>query len=173
MNWMILPLKRYAEFSGRSRRTEFWMFFLFQILLNIALNVLALVMFGGSVAMLATSRDPAAMGAGAAAMGGGFLLIGLLYLVLGLGFLIPNIAVAVRRLHDTDRSGWWVLAPLLGYVVLLVGFGAGSRLLALLGFLVVGGLGLTVFVFYLVDGTPGANRYGSDPKNRVDPRVFA
>ena len=119
MSWYLEALKKYAVFSGRSRRKEYWYFVLFNIIVSIVLGVIdALLGTRGSV-----------MGAG--------LLSGLY----GLAILIPSLAVSVRRLHDIDRSGWWILialVPLIGTIVLLV--------------------------FALLEGTPGTNRYGPNPK---------
>jgi uncharacterized membrane protein YhaH (DUF805 family) len=118
MNWYIGVLKKYAVFSGRARRMEYWMFVLFNVLISIALAV-ADGMFG-------------------LMMEGGVGILGLVY---SLGVLIPSIAVAARRLHDTDRSGWWLLiafVPLIGAIVLLV--------------------------FFVLDSHPGQNRFGPNPK---------
>jgi uncharacterized membrane protein YhaH (DUF805 family) len=109
MEWMLMPLKRYADFSGRSRRKEFWMFELFILLVFAAFMILGAILGGG----LGNSS------------GGGILatLIGILYLVFALGMLIPSIAVTVRRLHDLDKSGWMLLIafiPLVGSIILLV-----------------------------------------------------
>ena len=90
MNWYIEVLKKCTVFSGRAHRTEYWMFFLINFLISIALTILNLD------------------------------LIGILYT---LGVLIPSISVAVRRLHDTGRSGWWLLIaliPLVGAIILIV-----------------------------------------------------
>jgi uncharacterized membrane protein YhaH (DUF805 family) len=119
MNWYLEVLKKYAVFSGRARRKEYWYFFLFNIIINIVLTVLDVV-----------------IGIFSAELGMG--LLGMLYT---LAVLIPSIAVSVRRLHDTDRSGWWLLIfliPLIGAIVLLI--------------------------FMVKDGNPGENRYGSNPK---------
>jgi uncharacterized membrane protein YhaH (DUF805 family) len=111
MHWMILPYRRYAEFSGRSRRKEYWMFVLFYVLVFVALDVL----FG--------TRDvvtgPGRYYYGSRLVGGGGVVGGLFWL----GSLIPHLAVSVRRLHDQDRSGWLLLLlliPFLGWFALLV-----------------------------------------------------
>jgi len=128
MEWMILPYKRYAEFSGRSRRMEYWMFQLFIMLVYVAWFVLLLVSAGGNL------EDPAASNT----MGG---ILVVLIIVFALGSIIPSLAVTIRRLHDTDRSGWWVLisfVPVIGPLVLLY--------------------------FMFIEGTHGPNSYGPDPK---------
>ena len=104
-------LTQYATFTGRARRAEYWWFALFSVV----------------VVMVAAIIDAAI----------GFPL---LQLVVSLGLVIPSLAVGVRRLHDTDRSGWWLL---LG----LVPFG-----------------GIVLLVFYCLEGQPAPNRYGPDPK---------
>ena len=113
MNWYLEVLKKYAVFSGRARRKEYWMFLLFNI-------VIALVL--GFVEGLANGPG----------------IVSMLY---SLAVLIPSIAVSVRRLHDTDRSGWWLLIaliPLIGTIVLIV--------------------------FFVQDSKPGENQYGPNPK---------
>ncbi len=117
MEWYIDVLKKYAEFSGRARRKEYWMFILVNLIISVVLSI-----FEGLL--------------------GGPGFVGILYSLL---VFIPSFAVAVRRLHDTERSGWWLLillVPLIGAIVLLV--------------------------FMLLDGTPGDNDYGSDPKLAAD-----
>jgi uncharacterized membrane protein YhaH (DUF805 family) len=89
---------------------------------------------------------------------------------------IPALAVAVRRLHDTNRSGWWLLAPLAGYVVMFIGAGVGGSvggILAMVGMIAVLGLGLTLIVFMFLEGTRGPNNYGPDPKGEALDQVFA
>jgi uncharacterized membrane protein YhaH (DUF805 family) len=119
MNWYIDVLKKYAVFNGRARRKEYWMFALFNIVISIVLGLidvtLGLMVADGS--------------------------IGLLGLIYGLAVLLPGIGVAIRRLHDTNRSGWWLLIafiPLIGVIVLLV--------------------------FMVLPGTAGSNDHGPDPK---------
>jgi len=119
MNWYLDVLKKYAVFNGRARRKEYWYFNLFNILISIVLAVID--------GVAGTFSAEAGMG----------LLSG----IYALAVLIPIMAVSVRRFHDTDRSGWWLLIaliPLIGVIVLLV--------------------------FTVQDGKPGENQYGSDPK---------
>ena len=175
MEYMFMPFRRYADFSGRSRRMEFWMWQLFNFIVYIGVVVLAMV-FGGGMMMM--SGDPSGM----VAAGGAMLIIMMLYGLYALAIIIPSIAVAVRRLHDTERSGWWILAPLSGYVLMIIGgvMAASSPdapgiggVIALIGMLVLIGLGLTLLVFYFLEGTKGPNKYGPDPKQPTPDRVFA
>jgi uncharacterized membrane protein YhaH (DUF805 family) len=120
LSWYLEALKKYAVFSGRSRRMEYWYFVLFNIIVCIVLEVIDGLLFG--------TLD--------SGMG-----VGLLSGLYALAVLIPSLAVTVRRLHDIDRSGWWILialVPLIGGIVLLV--------------------------FALLDSTPGTNQYGPNPK---------
>jgi uncharacterized membrane protein YhaH (DUF805 family) len=119
MNWYFQVLKKYAVFGGRARRKEYWYFVLFNILISIVLAIIDRV-------------------AGTLSASGGIGLLGGLYM---LAVLIPGLAVSVRRLHDTNRSGWWfliVLVPLIGAIVLLV--------------------------FFVQDSQPSENQYGPNPK---------
>ena len=105
MEWGILPYKRYFDFSGRSRRLEYWMF----TLLNVAV-VIALVGIGAALGR----ADPVA-GASDSDSGAGMAMI----VLLGLYFVIsviPGLAVQVRRFHDQDKSGWLVLLGFIPYV---------------------------------------------------------
>lgn len=117
MQWYLKVLRQYADFNGRARRTEYWMFTLFSVIISVILAILDSVL------------DASA---------GGFGLLQGLY---SLAVLLPSLAVGARRLHDTGRSGWWLLIgliPLVGAIVLLV--------------------------FFVLDGERGPNAYGSDPK---------
>lgn len=101
MDWYLAVLKQYAVFSGRARRKEYWMFFLFNLLISIALGIV-----DGVIGTLDATT--------------GLGLLGTLY---ALAVLIPGIAVSVRRLHDIGKSGWWLLLlfiPLIGAIVILV-----------------------------------------------------
>lgn len=131
MEWMILPLKRYADFNGRSRRKEYWMFTLGIML---AFGLAAIVFFG-----LAGAAGSLADGG---AMSGATMLIVAVFGLAYLAILIPAIAVQVRRFHDQDKSGWFVLMNFIPYVG-----------------------GIIVLVFMCLEGTRGPNRFGPDPKN--------
>lgn len=101
MNWYLQVLKKYAEFSGRARRKEYWMFALFNIIFLVLAIILDNVL-------------------GTAIKGVGY---GLFYILYALAVLIPGLAVAVRRLHDVGKSGWMMLIaliPLIGAIWLLV-----------------------------------------------------
>ena len=120
MNWYLEVLKKYAVFGGRARRKEYWYFYLFHLLIYIVLGIIDGV----------TGTFELVPGA----------VLGLLGGLYSLAVLIPGFAVAVRRLHDTGKSGWWVLfffVPL-GFIVLLV--------------------------FLVRDSQPGGNQYGANPK---------
>ena len=111
MNWMILPYRRYAEFTGRSRRREYWMFALFYLLVMIVLNAL----FGTND----LQRAGGTMVYGSRLVGAGSWIGGLFWLV----SLIPSLAVSIRRLHDQDRTGWLLLLaliPFFGWFALFV-----------------------------------------------------
>ena len=110
---MFEAIKKYADFSGRARRKEYWLFIL--------LYLIAAVIAGIIDAVLAT--------------------MGIIGIILTLGLFIPSLSVGVRRLHDINRSGWWMLIgliPLIGAIVLIV--------------------------FFCKDGTIGVNPFGEDPK---------
>ncbi|KPL50025.1 membrane protein [Xanthomonas axonopodis] len=109
MEWMLLPLKRYADFNGRSRRKEYWAFALMQFLV--------LFVFGDLFAIAAVAMGNE-NGPGALAW-----LICAVMVIVCLALIVPAIAVTVRRLHDQDKSGWFYLISLVPYVgafVLLV-----------------------------------------------------
>ena len=102
MDWMTLPLKRYAEFSGRSRRKEYWMFVLFIIAVSVGIGIVEAIL--GLSATIGDAYGP----------------ISLLFL---LAIFIPSLAVQVRRFHDQGRSGWFVLLnfiPFIGTLIVLV-----------------------------------------------------
>ncbi|KDN79142.1 DUF805 domain-containing protein [Streptomyces olindensis] len=102
MHWYIDVLKKYATFSGRARRQEYWMFTLISSLIYVVLMVI----------------DISTLGTGVIAV------------IYELAVLLPSLAVAVRRLHDTERSGWWLLIaliPLVGAIILLVFLASDSK----------------------------------------------
>jgi uncharacterized membrane protein YhaH (DUF805 family) len=101
MQWYLEVLKKYAQFSGRARRKEYWYFVLFNMIFSIVLAM---------VDNLTGTLNPESG-------------VGLLSGIYSLAVLIPSIAVAFRRLHDTGRSAWWLLIgliPLIGWIVLIV-----------------------------------------------------
>ena len=164
MEWMLLPLKRYAEFSGRSRRKEYWMWFLFVIIVFIVLSLIDSALGLGGRTTADSTSGPGSVGYSAGVRGG--ILTGLF----SLAILIPNIAVAVRRLHDTNRSGWWILMPalpyILGFILTMVGAMSASVPLAMAGggLIIVGAIcAIVVLVWYCLPGTKGPNDYGDDP----------
>lgn len=170
MEPMILPLRRYAQFSGRARRKEFWMWVLFLFLASIVLSVVdQLLGLGGSTGTTGTTA-PGQFAWGARSRGG------VLTSLFSLATFLPNLAVQVRRLHDVDRSGWWILLPfaplVLGFVMFLAGaLGQPGLLVAGGVLLLVGGLCAILLLAWLcMDGTRGANRFGDDPKGPQDLR---
>jgi len=119
MNWYLEVLRKYTVFAGRAQRAEYWYFVLINLLINIGLSLL-------DDALGMKSPD---------------FNLGLLGGIYSLAVLVPSLAVSVRRLHDTGRSGWWLLiglVPVIGFIVLLV--------------------------FMATDSHPGANTYGPNPK---------
>ena len=112
MEYMLMPLKRYVDFAGRSRRKEFWTWFLFVIVMYFVLMYLdAALGLGG------TATGYAEGGSVGFNMTGGWLTI-----LFALAVLIPNIAVSVRRMHDIGKSGWFILIgliPLIGWIYVI------------------------------------------------------
>jgi uncharacterized membrane protein YhaH (DUF805 family) len=181
MHWMLLPLKRYAEFSGRSRRKEYWLFFLAVMLFYLALVLLMVLLMGGAIlsalggvdANGALDANNTAAGAGmmGAMLGGG--IIGIVIVLSWLLLLVPSIAVGVRRLHDIDRSGWWLMlgyGPWLLSIILAIAQSQAMadilNLVSMIGFIVL-------LVFAVLPGTRGPNRFGPDPKGEDLSQVFA
>ncbi len=125
MEWFLKVVRdNYANFEGRARREEFWMFTLVSFGISIGLSILA-----GVLGILSST------------LGG---LVGIVGWLFSLAVFVPSIAVAVRRLHDTNRSGWMLLIaliPLIGIIVLIV--------------------------FWATEGDHRPNQYGPDPKNPV------
>lgn len=116
MNWYLKVVKdNYANFKGRARRQEYWMFAFVHLMIAVVLSMVDIMIFGPSNLMLTS-----------------------LYMLL---VLLPGIAVAVRRLHDTGRSGWWILLALIP----------------------VAGI-IALIAIMCIEGTPAPNRYGVNPK---------
>jgi len=119
MEWYIEALSKYADFSGRSRRREYWYFHLFNLIISI-------ILFGMCVSLVNVT---------------GIAVLGFLYFLYSLFIFIPSLALIVRRLHDTGRSGWWFLiflVPIIGAIILLI--------------------------FTVTDSNEGDNKYGASPK---------
>ncbi|WP_261844509.1 DUF805 domain-containing protein [Aliamphritea ceti] len=113
MNHFFGALKKYADFSGRARRQEYWMFILFYIIFTIVIGLVDNLLG----------------------------IPGILSGIFALALLLPSLAIGARRLHDTNRSGWWLLMyllPVVGPVVILI--------------------------FNILEGDQNENRFGSDPK---------
>jgi uncharacterized membrane protein YhaH (DUF805 family) len=165
MEWMLLPLKRYAQFSGRSPRREFWMWIVFLVVVLIVLSVLdSLFGLGGRTQFGPSAVQTPTMsgyGYGVGVTGG---ILAKLFL---LAVLIPNLAVSVRRLHDTDRSGWWVLLPLAPYFIGIIAI--FTHLFILTAILMLASLigSILLLVWYCSHGTRGPNRFGPDPYGNV------
>lgn len=105
MNYFITVLKKYADFEGRARRSEYWYFYLIYFVISIGVSYLAIAM---NMPMVST--------------------------IMSLAFLLPSIAVAIRRMHDVDKSGWYCLIPIYNLILACT------------------------------EGTKGPNQYGPDPK---------
>lgn len=118
MSYYLDVLRKYAVFRGRARRKEYWMFFLFNIIIAFVLGIVE------GLAGIATEDNQS--------------VLGTLYT---LAVLLPSLAVLVRRLHDTDRSAWWLLIALIPVI--------GS---------------FVMLCFLLADSDPGENHYGPNPK---------
>lgn len=115
MNYYLGAWKKYVTFSGRARRKEYWMFVLFNVIAAVIVNIID-----------------------------GVLVTTFLSTIYGLAVLLPSLAILSRRLHDTDRSAWWIficLIPIIGEIVLIV--------------------------FAVFDSQPGQNKYGPNPKEGV------
>lgn len=157
MKWFVKCIRNYATFKGRARRAEYWYFVLFSFLFTLAAMILDGICFGEDYCIFSP--------------------------LLSLFFFLPQLAVMVRRLHDTGRSGkivlWyyitgfvWLVALMISGFSTFVALGAGSASGASTGFLILLGLGGILFlvwgIFFLVwfctAGTPGDNEYGPDPK---------
>ena len=118
MNYYLSVLKKYAVFNGRARRKEYWMFTLFSVIISIIFSII------DKSLNLYISQN-----------------MGILSSIYSLAVFLPSLGVGVRRLHDTNRSGWWLLIgliPVIGAIVLIV--------------------------FFCQYSSPGENSYGTNPK---------
>jgi uncharacterized membrane protein YhaH (DUF805 family) len=139
-------LSKYVDFNGRAPRSEYWWFVLFALLVGIATALIDRVVAPGYVA--AHGRGPVSM-------------------VASLALLLPSLAVSVRRLHDIDRTGWWILIVYVAVLVLaFVAIGAaftGHAAAALIMLLIMLALCVWLIVWFATKGTAGPNRFGPDP----------
>lgn len=153
-------LSKYATFSGRASRSEFWFFYLFYILIVMVAQVIDIAI----IAAIAASGVP--------------FFIPIFSFIVILGMILPQLAVSWRRLHDIDRTGWWLggamlasiafYAVIIGFVVVADAGGGDLPSEPPVGFFVAFGLfmllslayGITIFIFYLTKGTLGPNRFG-------------
>lgn len=135
----------YVKFDGRSRRAEFWWPALMNAVINWGLTGIAIAIGGGFAAYSSFQLN---------ALGWLFYGVAILW---GLAVFIPNIAVSVRRLHDRNMSGWFLLAFIAGLVIPII------NILVFVAFIVV----------MAMPGTTGPNRYGADPKGGHDVGVFS
>jgi uncharacterized membrane protein YhaH (DUF805 family) len=119
MNWYLDVLKKYAVFDGRAQRKEYWMFVLFNLIIGFILGLIEGIFIG------MTNQETQSVS-----------VLGTIY---NLAILVPSIAVGVRRMHDTGRSGWWLLLPIVN------------------------------LVFLIENGQQGENQYGQDPKTNTLP----
>jgi uncharacterized membrane protein YhaH (DUF805 family) len=168
MRWMIMPLRRYADFRGRSQRIEYWMWVLFQIIVFAVLVTLDnLLGLGGSYRTAgAPGGNSLTFAIGAYASGG------LLTWIFWLLALIPNLSAQVRRMHDSDRTGWWIVMPIAPFVftfaLALIAVASRSITMALITglawLLSFGGI-IALIVLLCLDGTRGVNRFGPDPRD--------
>jgi len=166
MEWMLMPYRRYAEFSGRSRRMEFWMFMLLMLIVE---TVIIAVIAAGGISVFSRLTAGGGVGAspalGAASFGPLFWIGIIVFCVWLLATIIPYIAVTVRRLHDRNMTGWYMLGF---FVVIAILSRLGS-----LGSLLVFVVEIGWIVILALPGTQGPNKYGPDPLGHADPEVFA
>jgi uncharacterized membrane protein YhaH (DUF805 family) len=164
MEWMLMPLRRYAEFSGRSRRKEFWMFQLLGLIVGAVIYALILGGGGMDLLMASAATDPGSELDGVS-FGPVFWVGCALAVVWSLGAFIPALAVSIRRLHDRNMSGWYLLG-FIGVIIVL-------SMIPVVGALAVLALEIGWIVLMALPGTPGPNKYGADPLGQADPEVFA
>ncbi len=124
MKWFIKCIKQYADFKGRARRKEYWMFTLFYLLFLLPLALLVGIEIGLEIEVP---------------------IFTILFVLFIFALIVPTYAVTVRRLHDTGRSGWWILINFIPYIG-----------------------GIWLFVLTCLDSKPGTNKWGDNPKEIND-----
>jgi len=157
MEWMILPFKRYADFTGRSRRMEYWMFFLLNSIVALVLLVPAVI--GIFYAMVNIGQQGGASDREVVDLWfnniSPLVWVGfVLYIVYSLASFIPWLAVSVRRFHDKGISRWVFVALFLGSFVF-------------------GPLGFAIYILAALPGDQVTNKYGADPLDPYDEDIFA
>jgi uncharacterized membrane protein YhaH (DUF805 family) len=121
MDYYKLAFQRFSDFTGRSRRSEYWYFVLFNMLVAIGLFVVDSLIWGYPI----------------------------LYFLYAIAVIVPSIAVAVRRMHDIGKSGWWLLITFVPFVG-----------------------GIILLVFLATDSQPGPNQWGNNPKEVGNPDIM-
>ncbi len=146
MKYFIMALKKYAQFSGRSTRAEYWYFVLFNMIIGILLQIFI---------VLSNKFDNNILGIS-------FLIIYYLYV---LAVALPSFSVSIRRLHDTNRSGWWVLLGFIPMIVGIITFFISNIIFALISFITLSLVATIIMLAFLVqDSQSGENKYGPNPK---------
>lgn len=164
VDWAKRPLEKYADFTGRAPRPEFWWF----VLAVVILRIITVIVDGILGMHLWGAYGP-------------------LTLLVSLALLVPSLAVTARRLHDTGRTGWWILLPVVAACAMIVfggaamlggaatggaaGLAAGAGIVMLLG-LVALVADIILIVFCALPGTPGDNQYGPNPYGPDVEKVF-
>ncbi|SEV88647.1 Uncharacterized membrane protein YhaH, DUF805 family [Cognatiyoonia koreensis] len=141
--------EKYATFSGRAPRSEYWWFQLFYLLIVLGL-VLLMALTGGLSGAFDQNGE---LAPGAAASLG---IFGIIFLIVMLGMILPLISVTVRRFHDYNLSGWWYLGGIIAGLIPFVGFLAS----------------IAILVITILKGTDGPNNFGPDPLGSSDADVF-
>lgn len=142
--------RKYATFSGRAQRSEYWWWYLFNFLVVGGATIIDIAIFG-------VGPDKVQPLSG----------------ILSLGFMLPNLAVTCRRLHDGNRSGWWMLLPLAGaipfVVFAIIGSRTGTMVAPTVATIAVLAITFVLLLYWLIKrGTVGPNRFGPDPLRPVE-----
>lgn len=164
MRWFLLCLRKYVDFRGRGRRKEYWYFVLFQLLIFL-IPTIALSYY--SVKQALGQPLPTAIRVSTIA-----------FYLLAVFFFLPNLSSSVRRLHDTNRSGLWILIGVIPTILIqgffmafgeqwMVAMGDGELPVTLQINLFLGLFNLCASILLVIwlaeGGTKGDNRFGSDP----------
>jgi uncharacterized membrane protein YhaH (DUF805 family) len=161
VEWAKRPiLQKYADFTGRASRPEYWWYVLALVIASVVVRIVEGI-FGVSHML--------------------FYTYGPLSALLWLATIVPSLAVGTRRLHDTDRSGWWLLICVVPYALMVLagvmavmggGLLAVCGMMGLIGFVAL--IGACVLIYFMVlPGSPGQNRYGPPPAGETGTAVPA